>query len=131
MTSEVQALRDRLRADLTAAMKARRPDVVTALRTALAAVDNAEAVAPSEQPSAATSEHVAGAHTGLGAAEAERRELTAGDVRSILRAQVSERRTEAERYDAHGRHDAADRLRREADALVPYLGSQEGRADRR
>ncbi|TDD71287.1 hypothetical protein E1262_06660 [Jiangella aurantiaca] len=121
MTTDVQALRTRLRTDLAAAMKARRPEVVTALRTALAAVDNAEAVDLPQDLAAANSEHVAGANAGLGAAEAERRELSVGDVRAILRSQVAERRTEADRYDAHGRHDAADRLRREADALGLYL----------
>lgn len=121
MTTEVQTLRARLRADLVAAMKARRPEVVSALRTALGAVDNAEAVDPPAVPATAASEHVAGAHAGLGTAEARRRDLSLDDVRTILRAQVTERRTEAVTYDDHGRHDAADRLRREADALEPYL----------
>ncbi|WP_116950669.1 GatB/YqeY domain-containing protein [Jiangella endophytica] len=122
MTADAQTLRARLRADLAAAMKERRREAVTALRTALAAVDDAEAVDPAAQPPPATSEHVAGAHAGLGAAEVRRRELTADDVRAILRTQVAERRAEAGRYDAHGRHDAADRLRREADVLGSYLG---------
>ncbi|MBB5791002.1 hypothetical protein [Jiangella mangrovi] len=121
MTADVQAVRARLRADLVAAMKERRKDAVTALRTTLAAIDNAEAVAPAGPTGKATSEHVAGAHVGLGAAEAERLLLTAGDVRAIIEEQVAERRAEADRYDALGRPDAADRLRREAAALDPYL----------
>ncbi|GAA0627276.1 hypothetical protein GCM10009547_33550 [Sporichthya brevicatena] len=40
MTSDLRA---RLRADLVAAMKAK-PEVVSALRTTLAAIDNAEAI---------------------------------------------------------------------------------------
>ncbi|RIQ18811.1 GatB/YqeY domain-containing protein [Jiangella rhizosphaerae] len=121
MTTDADALRAALRADLVAAMKARRPEIVSVLRTALAAVDNAEAVDLTGPAPAVTSEHVAGAHVGLGAADVRRRELSGDDVRAILRAQVTERRTEAGRYDAHGRHEAADRLRREADALASYL----------
>ena len=98
----------------------RRPEVVSALRTALAAVDNAEAVAVPDAPVESASEHVAGARVGVGAAETERRTLSVDEVRSLLRAQVQERITEAERYDSHGRSEAAERLRREADALRKY-----------
>ncbi|MDT3440654.1 MULTISPECIES: hypothetical protein [unclassified Pseudofrankia] len=114
-------MRAALREDLVTAMKARNRDAVTALRTAIAAIDNAEAVdAPGHgQPWAG--EHVAGARAGVGATEAERRDLTAGIVIAILRAQVGERITEAERYEAHGQTDAADRLRREAKTLMKYV----------
>lgn len=61
MTSELehgsgpQALRDALRRDLASAMKAREPDAVSALRTVIAAIDNAEAVpAPDESPTRST-----------------------------------------------------------------------------
>lgn len=117
---KVQELRSALRTDLVTAMKARRPEVVSALRTALAAVDNAEAVAVPDAPVESASEHVAGARVGVGAAETERRTLSVDEVRSLLRAQVQERITEAERYDSHGRSEAAERLRREADALRKY-----------
>lgn len=71
-----QALRDALRRDLTRAMKAREPDAVSALRTAIAAIDNAEAVpAPDDSP-ATTSGHIAGARAGIDAAEAARRNLS-------------------------------------------------------
>ncbi|PZF79266.1 hypothetical protein [Jiangella anatolica] len=115
------ALRARLRTDLGAAMKTRHRDAVTALRTALAAIDNAEAVPTAAPPPDATSEHIGGAHAGLGAAEAARRELSLEDVRALLREQQRERRAEALRYDSLGRSDAADRLRREAETLDPYL----------
>lgn len=117
---KVQELRSALRTDLVTAMKARRPEVVSALRTALAAVDNAEAVAVPDASVESASEHVAGARVGVGAAETERRTLSVDEVRSLLRAQVQERITEAERYDSHGRSEAAERLRREADALRKY-----------
>ncbi|MEU0490201.1 hypothetical protein ABZ249_13310 [Nocardiopsis sp. NPDC006139] len=116
-----QELRALLRADLVAAMKARRPEAVSALRTALAAIENAEAVTAPAGGGAAGSEHVAGASAGVGSTEAPRRVLSAEDVHGLLRAQVTERRAEAERYAAHGRHDAALRLRAEADVLAGHL----------
>lgn len=122
-----QELRALLRADLVAAMKARRREAVSALRTALAAIENAEAVtaptgtADAGATGAAGSEHVAGASAGVGSTEAPRRVLSAEDLHGLLRAQVTERRAEAERYTAHGAHDAAERLRAEADVLAGYL----------
>lgn len=116
----VQDLRSALRADLLTAMKARRSEVVSALRTALAAVDNAEAVAVPNAPMESASEHVAGAGIGVGSTETERRTLSIDEVRSLLRVQVQERVTEAELYDSYGRSEAAERLRREADALRKY-----------
>lgn len=117
---DVHDLRALLRADLVVAMKARRPEVVSALRTALAAWDNAEAVTVPKVQREGGSEHVAGARVGIGAAEVERRVLSVEEVRALLRRQVEERVEEAERYDSHGRHEAAERLRREADALRKY-----------
>lgn len=116
----VQDLRSALRADLLTAMKARRSEVVSALRTALAAVDNAEAVAVPNAPMESASEHVAGAGIGVGSTETERRTLSIDEVRSLLRVQVQERVTEAELYDSYGRSEAAERLRREADAMRKY-----------
>jgi adenylate kinase len=115
------ALRARLRTDLVAAMKSRRPDAVAALRTAIAAIDNAEAVAGPDRAPETASEHVAGAATGVGSTEAARRALSPGEVRALLRAQVEDRDAEADRYDTHQQHDLAGRLRREADALRQYL----------
>ncbi|WBB61058.1 GatB/YqeY domain-containing protein [Streptomyces sp. WMMC500] len=120
-TEDAQALRSLMRADLRAAMKARRPEAVSALRTALAAIDNAEAVETPAAPAEEGSAHVAGARAGVGSAEAARRVLTADDVRALLRAQVAERRTEAEVYEKGGHGEAAARLRHEADTLDTYL----------
>lgn len=115
-------LRARMRADLTTAMKARDKDAVAALRTALAAIDNAEAVpVPAPAGPAASSEYVAGTSVGLGSAEAARRELTLDDLHTVLRAQIDEGLAEADTYAAHGRPDDADRLRRQAELLRPYL----------
>ena len=55
-------VRSRLRSDLTAALKAGDRLAVAALRSALAAIDNAEAVDAGSLPQRATSsEHLAGA----------------------------------------------------------------------
>ncbi len=83
---------EQMRADLTAAMKARDTEAVRVLRTALAAVANAEAQpADDAGPASLTvSGGIAGAADGLGAAEAERRTLTEDDVRAILRAEREE-----------------------------------------
>ena len=121
MTDDAQALRAALRLGLTAALKARDRDALAALRTAIAAIDNAEAVPAPDAARPATSAHFAGAHSGLGAAEAARRELSASELRDILRGQVAEHTSEADRYDALGQADSAQRLRRQALALAPYL----------
>jgi uncharacterized protein YqeY len=115
------ALRDALRRDLARAMKAREPDAIAALRTAIAAIDNAEAVpAPATGP-ATTSAHFAGARAGVGAAEAARRDLTDSQQRAILRDQVAGYTTEAGRYEELGQSDAARRLREQARLLTAYL----------
>jgi uncharacterized protein len=116
-----QALRDALRRDLASAMKAREPDAVSALRTVIAAIDNAEAVpAPDESP-ATTSGHIAGARAGLGAAEAARRDLTGSQQQAILRDQITGYTAEADRYEALGQPDAGRRLRDQACLLTGYL----------
>ncbi|SIO91372.1 hypothetical protein [Nocardiopsis sp. JB363] len=117
----VHELRTKLRADLVIAMKARRSEVVSALRTAIAALDNAEAVAAPDTSVESVSEHVAGVGAGVGSTERERRALSVEEVRKLLRSQVEERVVEAERYESLGRSDAAQRLRVEADALRKYL----------
>lgn len=116
-----QALRDALRAGLTAALKARDTEARDALRTAIAAVDNAEAVAAPDRLPPASGARIAGAVSGLGAAEVPRRALSAADLMEILRAQVAEQTQEAERYEALGQPDAARRLRARARTLTAYL----------
>lgn len=121
MAQHPDELRAALRKDLTTAMKARASHIVTALRTAIAAIDNAEAVEATHTPGTATSEHFAGAHVGLGVTEVDRRHLGIEEIRDILRTQITERDDEAARYETLGQSDAAARLRLEADALRRYL----------
>ena len=74
-------LRDRLRAALPAALKARDRTAVAALRSALAAIDNAEAVDASDVHAGA----IEASAPGPGAAERPRRELTESDIDDIVR----------------------------------------------
>ena len=116
-----QALRAALRRDLVSAMKAREAESVAALRTAIAAIDNAEAVPAEGTRQATTSRHFAGARAGVGATEAARRELSGGDIRAILDDQIAGYTREADGYDALGQADAARRLRNQARLLAAYL----------
>lgn len=119
--------RERLRLALREALRARDAVAVSALRTALSAIDNASAVPVGPAPAAAGTggPHVAGAVAGLGAGEADRRWLTEPEVEQIVRAEVAERQAAARDYDQAGRSDQADRLRREASVLISALGWHE------
>lgn len=112
-----------LRRELTAALKARDSAAVAALRSALAAIANAEALPArgAPEPNAVGSERIAGSAAGLGAAEAERRHLTETEVRAIIEAEVQERSVAANDYVRVGRDDVAERLRAEADVLRRYV----------
>ena len=117
-----EAIRGRLRSALRDALRARDTTAASALRSALAAIDNAGAVPQVPAPAAGTgSPHVAGAVAGLGAGEAERRRLTEADVVAIVHAEVAEREAAARDYDRAGHPDQAGRLRREADVLTLAL----------
>jgi uncharacterized protein len=123
----------RLRAALTTALSSRDMIAAAAIRSALGAIGNAEAVPVPDgsqpvpdgtQPvrARAGSEHVAGAAAGLGAAEAERRHLSEAEIAAIVLAEIAERRTAADQYDRLGRADQAERLRREAAILTSVSG---------
>lgn len=115
-------VRTRLRTGLREAMRARDAATVSAIRSALAALDNAEAV-PVVGHNAVSAEgaHVASAAIGVGAAEAERAELSDAEVADILQREVDERRTAAREYSDGGRAEAAERLEAEAAALARYV----------
>ena len=114
-------LRTTLRNDLVAALTSRQSDAVAALRTAIAALDNAEAVPAHSDAGSPASQQIAGSQTGVGSTEAPRRVLSERDMRAILQAEIDDRLTEADRYERHGQADAADRLGREARVLVQYV----------
>jgi uncharacterized protein YqeY len=120
-------IRERLQVALRAALRQRDMVAASALRSALAAIGNAEAVGVAEAAAAdagggaraagACSEHVAGAVAGLGAAEVARRELSEAELARIVAAEVADRVAAADGYEQAGHADRADYLRREADVL--------------
>lgn len=115
-------MRDRLRQDLAAALKARDRAATAALRSTIAAIENAEAVDPGHAGTLpASSSHIAGASAGVGSSDVPRRELTAADLQAIVRREIDDRRRAAREYTELGRTEAADRLSAEADVLARYI----------
>jgi uncharacterized protein YqeY len=112
--------REQLRRDLRAAMKHGKREAVSALRTLIAAIDNAEAAAPGPGSPRAGTAVIAQSSPGVGSTEVPRRVLTAEDVRAIIDDLVDEYDTQAEQYGAMRRKDAAERLRSAADVLRAY-----------
>lgn len=113
-------IREELRTRLRRAMRERDAVATGALRSALAAIADAEAVPADERPAAGTADgsvHVAGAHAGLGAAEVPRRDLGEPELAAVVEREVAEREEVAREYDGLGRGEAADRLRAEAAVL--------------
>jgi uncharacterized protein YqeY len=95
-------LKDRLRTDLTTAMKARDTVRTRTLRSALTAVSTAE---------------VAGRTS---------RELSDDEVIKVLAREAKRRREAADAFDAAGRAEQASAERAEGDVLEAYLPAQLG-----
>jgi uncharacterized protein len=112
----------RLRRALGVALKARDADAVSALRSAMGAIGNAEAVGPAARPAGTGSTHFAETVDGLGAGEAQRRLLTEADIAAIVRQEAAEREAAAGEYKRAGRAADAARLREGARALMAALG---------
>jgi uncharacterized protein YqeY len=96
----VSDLKDRLRTDLTTAMKARDALRSSTLRMVLTAITNAE---------------VAGK---------EQRELTDDDVLTVLGSEAKKRREAAAAFADAGRDDSAAKERAEAEVIADYLPAQ-------
>ncbi len=112
-------VRERLQLALREALKSRDMIAASALRSALAAIDNASAVPAGPAPAAgAGGPHFAGSATGLGAGEAARRFLSEAEIGEIVRTEVAERQEAARAYQDGGHADRAARLRREAAVLM-------------
>jgi uncharacterized protein YqeY len=90
-------LKDKIRTDLTASLKARDSLRASTLRMVLAAITNAE---------------VAGK---------EARELTDDDVLGVLTSEAKKRRESAEAFDGGNRPELAEKERAEAAVLAEYL----------
>jgi uncharacterized protein YqeY len=93
-------LKDRLRADLSTAIKSRNDITVATLRMALTAI---------------TTEEVSGAQA---------RELSDDEVVAVLAREAKKRREAAELFAAAGRDELARRERAEGDVLARYLPTQ-------
>lgn len=102
-------LRDRLQAALKDALKHRDQSAIRAVRSALSAIANAEAVDADTVP------------TRQGSAEVARRDLSDDDLSVIVTGEISDRRAAAETYEESGRAEPAERLRQEADLLEQIL----------
>jgi uncharacterized protein len=112
-------LLSRLRQDLVIALKARDRVAVAALRSAIAAIENAQAVEVDGDTRRQTSSaHIAGASAGVGSSEVDRRELSEADMQALIRQQADERHDAADEYERRGRADTASRLRDEAAVLL-------------
>jgi uncharacterized protein len=120
---ESDDLRTHLRRQLSTAVREHDRPAVSALRSALAALDNAEAVQPSEGFEPEVSQHVAGGVAGLGAAEVERRVLDVESQRAIVREEIESRLTAATTYQQHGQIARAAELRLGANVLLAVLHS--------
>ena len=96
----MSALKDRLRSDLTAAMKSRDELRSSTIRMVLAAITNAE---------------VAGKQA---------RELDDDDVVAVLATEAKKRREAATAFADAGRTELADKERAEAGVLADYLPEQ-------
>jgi uncharacterized protein len=114
----------RLRAALKDALRKRELVAVSALRSALSAIGNAEVVSVPEAVPGAGGSPIAGAVAGLGAGEARRRSLSAAEVDQIVRTEISERLLAAGDYEHSGHADRAQRLRCEASALMLAMAGQ-------
>ena len=113
--------REELRPLLLAARKDRDAIRVSALRSALSAIDNAETLDAGhlDVPTAGT---IAGSVAGLGAAEVPRRTLTDAEIRTLLRTDVADRLAAAELMDAGGHSERATTVRAEAAVLAELIG---------
>jgi uncharacterized protein YqeY len=108
---DVMTVTDRLRSDLRDAMRARDRDAVTALRTALAAIANAEA--PPDDGSRGETHGQLLDHPRL--------VLTGDDVTRILAEQVADRHDTLDRIGPGGPADAIAALQAEIVVLERYV----------
>ncbi|MFI8164907.1 hypothetical protein ACIPM2_21625 [Streptomyces sp. NPDC086081] len=114
-------LRLRLRTALPEAIRSGDKAAVSALRGALAALDNAEAVPADERAPRAGALEASPA--GAGATEVARRELAEDEVLAVVRAEADERLEAAARLTAPAHAARAERLRAEARVLLGFLGA--------
>ena len=113
------SLRIRMSQALPEAMRARDKVAVRALRTALAAVDNAEAVPMDEAVVHGLA--LEQSPVGVGVTEAARRELSEQSVEEIVRAEATERLEAAAQLPLPAYAERAVELRAEAAVLLRFV----------
>lgn len=118
--SHATVWRANLRTALLAARKDRDTARVSALRSALSAIDNAE-TPDGAQLDAPQSGTIAGGVVGLGAAEVARVELSDEQIRELVQGEIDERLDAASAIDTTHSERAAS-LRAEAAVLTELLG---------
>lgn len=99
--------------DLRTAMKSRDKIAVSLLRTLMATLDNAEAIAVDHAilPKIPTTERY----------EVARKELTPGEIQQLLEREVAERQRAHSEYLALGLTDEVTRLETEIELITRYL----------
>jgi uncharacterized protein len=113
MNDRAESLRRHLKGDLLLAMKAKDAVAVSALRSVLAAMDNASAV-----PIDTVAVRVFGRN-----GDVPRKDLSDTDCQSIISAEVSARALAADEYSRLGRDDVAAHLRAEQAVIERYVRS--------
>jgi uncharacterized protein YqeY len=109
------ALKQRLRADLKAAMQVRASDEVRLIRTLIAALDNAEAV-----PGGGLVDKYVRRRLGDPSGEVARLELDEESIDGLLTSEIEGRLAAAADYERHGKTEEAAQLRNEAGAIERY-----------
>lgn len=104
-------------------MSSRDKAATAAIRSALGAIGNAEAIAAPAHAAGTSSQYVAGAVSGLGQTEASRQRLSELEISRIVAAEIAERVAAAAQFDRLGHAGEADRLRCEAVALARISGA--------
>jgi uncharacterized protein YqeY len=108
-------IKDRMRSDLTAALRGRRTAVAATLRMLISAIDNREAPAiPASVPGAND-------FSAAAPSEIERLRLSRLDIEHILQNEIAERVSAAAEMERVGRRDRAEVLRSEANLAKRYL----------
>jgi uncharacterized protein len=121
ITEPADVWRALVRRSLLTARKERAAVRVSALRSVLSAIDNAET--PDRVDVAAPmSGAIAGAAAGVGATEVTRRSLTDDEIRRLVAVEIDERRRAADDYAAAGHPERAATLEAEAAVLDALLG---------
>lgn len=117
-----------LRTGLREAMRSRNQAAIRALRAALSAIADAEAVPAADpasvDPGSVADGPIAGASSGVGATEVSRRTLTPDERVAVVVAARDAWLATADEFDAVGRHPDAARLRAEAAALAAHLPTE-------